>query len=97
MRQIHGTKAPDRFIQETEFKERVTEMLQAVASGESIAIIRNGRKVARLVPTEETFLDSEEERERRRQAVDKLLEARKGWKKVNASLEEILEWRYARE
>ena len=86
-----------RFIQEEEAKECFPELLEAVASGESIAIIRNGFKVAALVPTEETHLLSEEERERRREGVEKFLEARKGWKKANVTLEEILEWRYARE
>ena len=87
-----------RFIQEEEAKESFSELIEAVANGESIAIIRNGFKVAALVPTEETFLDSEEERERRRQTMERLLEARKGWGKTKkVSLEEILEWRYARE
>ena len=86
-----------RFVQEEEAKECFPELIEAVASGESIAIIRNGFKVAALVPTEETHLLSEEERERRRQGVEKFLEARKGWKKSNVTLEEILEWRYARE
>ena len=86
-----------RFVQEEEAKECFPELIEAVASGESIAIIRNGFKVAALVPTEETHLLSEEERELRRQGVEKFLEARKGWKKTKVTLEEILEWRYARE
>ena len=87
-----------RFIQEEEAKERFPELLEAVANGESIAIIRNGFKVAALVPTEETHLLSEEERERRKKVMEKLLEERKGWGKTKkVSLEEILEWRYARE
>ena len=86
-----------RFIQEEEAKERFPELLEAVASGESIAIIRNGFKVAALVPTEETHLLSEEERERRRQTMERLLEERKGWEKVNVSVEEFMDWRYARE
>lgn len=87
-----------RFIQEEEAKECFPELLEAVASGESVAIIRNGFKVAALVPTEETHLLSEEERERRREVMEKLLEERKGWGKTKkVSLEEILEWRYARE
>ncbi len=86
-----------RFIQEEEAKESFSELIEAVANGESIAIIRNGFKVAALVPTDETHLNSEEERERRRQGVEKFLEARKGWDKVNVSVEEFIEWRYARE
>lgn len=87
-----------RFIQEEEAKECFPELLEAVASGESIAIIRNGFKVAALVPTEETHLLSEEERERRKKVMEKLLEERKGWRETKkVSLEEILEWRHARE
>ena len=86
-----------RFIQEEEAKECFPELLEAVASGESIAIIRNGFKVAALVPTEETHLLSEEERERRRQVMEKLLKERKGWEKIDVSVEEFMEWRYARE
>lgn len=86
-----------RFIQEEEAKECFPELIEAVASGESIAIIRNGFKVAALVPTEETHLLSEEERERRKKVMEKLLEERKGWDKVNVSVEEFMEWRYARE
>ena len=86
-----------RFVQEEEAKECFPELIEAVASGESIAIIRNGFKVAALVPTEETHLLSEEERERRRQVMEKLLEERKGWEKIDVSVEEFMEWRYARE
>ncbi len=85
-----------REIQETEARERFTELLQDVECGESIAITRDGKKVAALVPVED---DSwKEYPELRRQAMEKLLEARKGWGKTKkVSLEEILEWRYARE
>ena len=86
-----------RFVQEEEAKECFPELLEAVANGESIAIIRNGFKVAALVPTEETHLLSEKERERRKKVMEKLLEERKGWDKVNVSVEEFMEWRYARE
>ena len=86
-----------RFVQEEEAKECFPELIEAVASGESIAIIRNGFNVAALGPTEETHLLSEEERERRRQVMEKLLEERKGWEKIDVSVEEFMEWRYARE
>ena len=86
-----------RFIQEKEAQERFPELLEAVASGESIAIIRNGFKVAALVPTEETFLNSEEERELRRQGVEKFLEWRRTRKPTGVTWEEAMEWRHARE
>ncbi len=84
-----------RKIQEEEAKKRLTELLDEVERGESIAITRDGKKFAALVPVEDdSWMDDPE---LRRQAVDRLLEARKGWKKANVTLEEILEWRYARE
>ena len=88
-----------RFIQEEEAKEALFRTARSCGERRiHRPIIRNGFKVAALVPTEETFLDSEEERELRRQTMERLLEARKGWGKTKkVSLEEILEWRYARE
>lgn len=86
-----------RFIQEEEAKECFPELIEAVASGESIAIIRNGIKVAALVPTEETHLFSEEERERRREGVEKFLEWKRTRKPTGITWEEAMEWRYARE
>ena len=83
-------------IQEEEAKERLTELLDDVERGESIAIIRDGKKFAAIIPVEDDLWM--EDPELRRQAMDKLLEARKGWGKTKkVSLEEILEWRYARE
>ena len=82
-------------FQEEEAKERLTELLDDVERGESIAIIRDGKKFAAIVPIED---DSwMEDPELRRQAVDRFKEARKGWGKVDASLDEILEWRHAQE
>ena len=84
-----------RKIQEEEAKERFAELLDDVERGESIAIIRDGKKFAAIIPVEDDLWM--EDPELRKQAVDRFIEARKGWGKVDASLEEILEWRYARE
>ena len=85
-----------REIQETEAKAQLTELLHEVEGGESIAIIRDGKKVAALVPVEqEDWIDnSEEARERRRKAVEEFMEARKKWKKVDVTLEELMDWRH---
>ena len=86
----------ERKIQEEEAKERLAELLDDVERGESIAIIRDGKKFAAIIPVEDDLWM--EDPELRRQAMEKLLEARKGWGKTKkVSLEEILEWRYARE
>ena len=84
-----------RKIQEEEAKERFTELLDDVERGESIAIIRDGKKFAAIIPVEDDLWM--EDPELRRQAVDRFREARKSWKTKKVSIEEILEWRYARE
>ena len=84
-----------RKIQEEEVKERLAELLDDVERGESIAIIRDGKKFAAIIPVEDDLWM--EDPDLRRQAVDRFREARKDWKTKKVSLEEILEWRYARE
>lgn len=84
-----------RKIQEEEVKERLAELLDDVERGESIAIIRDGKKFAAIIPVEDDLWM--EDPELRRQAVEGFREARKGWKTKKVSLEEILEWRHARE
>ena len=85
----------ERKIQEEEARERFTELLDDVERGESIAIIRDGKKFAAIIPVEDDLWM--EDPELRKQAVDRFKEARKSWKTKKVSLEEILEWRYARE
>lgn len=86
----------ERKIQEEEAKERFTELLDDVERGESVAIIRDGKKFAAIIPVEDDLWM--EDPELRKQKMEKLLEVRKGWGKTKkVSLEEILEWRYARE
>ena len=83
-----------RKIQEEEAKKRLAELLDDVERGESIAITRDGKKFAAIVPVED---DSwMEDPELRRRAVEAFREARKGWKTKKVSLDEILEWRHAR-
>ena len=84
-----------RKIQEEEAKERLAELLDDVERGESIAIIRDGKKFAAIIPVEDDLWMADPEL--RRQAMEKLLEARKGWEKIDVSVEEFMEWRYARE
>ena len=86
-----------RKIQEEEAKKRLTELLDEAERGESIAIMRNGKRVAKLVPVDEPALDSEEERELRRQGVERFLEWKRTRKPTGITWEEAMEWRYARE
>ena len=82
-----------RWIKEAEAKERFAELLEEVEQGETVAIVREGRKIAQIVPGGERE-DSDEERQRRKEAVDKFLEWRSKQPPTGITLEEILEWRH---
>ena len=77
-----------REVQATVAKARLAELLRDVERGESITITRNGKKVAVLVPIED------DERRRRRQAMDRFMEMRSKWKPTGMSREEILAARH---
>ena len=51
-----------REMQEAEAKDRLSESLVDVERGESIAIIRDGKKIAMLAPVEESPADWSPER-----------------------------------
>ena len=77
-----------REVQATVAKARLAELLRDVERGESITITRNGKKVAALVPIED------DEREQRRQAVERFKEARSKWKPIDISVDEFMAWRH---
>lgn len=77
-----------RKVHETEAKAQLADLIGDVENGEFIAITRNGKDVAALVPFDDA------ERERRRQGVESFLESRRKWKKVKVTTEEILAWRH---
>ena len=77
-----------REVQAAVVKARLSELLRDVERGESITITRNGRKVAALVPIED------DERKRRRQAMDRFMEMRSKWKPAGISVEEFMDWRH---
>ena len=77
-----------REVQATVAKARLSELLRDVERGESITITRNGKKVAALVPIED------EEREQRRQAVERFKEARSKWRSIDVSVDEFMAWRH---
>ncbi|MCY3758465.1 MAG: type II toxin-antitoxin system prevent-host-death family antitoxin [Acidobacteria bacterium] len=77
-----------RTIQATEAKANLAKFLRTVETGESIAITRHGRTVAHLVPAQD------HECVRRREAVERFLERRRGWRKIKMSTQEILATRH---
>ena len=77
-----------REVQATVAKARLAELLRDVERGESITITRNGKKVAALIPIED------DEKRRRRQAMDRFMQMRSKWKPTGMSREEILAARH---
>lgn len=75
-------------IAATEAKARLAELLRAVEAGDSFAITRHGKAIAHIVPVEN------DEKQARRQAVERFRKARKNWRKTDITLEELLEWRH---
>jgi prevent-host-death family protein len=74
-----------KHIQASEAKAKFSELLDQVEQGETIAITRHGRIVARITP------DEEAKRQRAREAIKSILELRKT--APGATVEEILQWR----
>ncbi|HEV7877890.1 type II toxin-antitoxin system prevent-host-death family antitoxin [Bradyrhizobium sp.] len=74
-----------KHIQASEAKAKFSELLDQVERGETIAITRHGRIVARITP------DEEAKRQRAREAIKDILELRKT--APGATVEEILQWR----
>ena len=73
-----------RRVQSTEAKARFAEFLRTAENGERIAISRNGRVVAYLVPAE----DAQEQA--CREGVARFRAAAAGWKPSGMTVEEIL-------
>ncbi len=77
-----------REVQAAVAESQFAALLRDVERGESIAITRNGEKVAELVPAEDAA------RERRERAMDRFMEMRSRWKPIGMSREEILAARH---
>ncbi len=73
-----------REIRTTEAKARLAELLRAVETGETVAITRRGKPVARLVPVPG----------RRKEAVARFRERRRRWRRIDVSTDEILAARH---
>ncbi len=77
-----------RQIQSTEAKARFAEFLRTAENGERIAISRNGKVVAYLVPA------GDAEREACSDGVARFRAAAAGWKPSRMTVEEILAARH---
>lgn len=74
-----------KHIQASEAKAKFAQLLDQVEQGETIVITRHGKVVAHLMP------DESARRERSREAIERIMAARKTAPSV--TVEEILEWR----
>ena len=73
-----------REVQVSTAKARFAELLRTVEYGETVAITRRGRAIARLTPIRD------QEATRRKEAVDRFRSARRRWRRVDMSTDEIL-------
>ena len=90
-----------REISESEAKTRLLELLAAAEQGETVAITRDGRAVARIVPATEPasmppapqpWGKIPEDYETRRRMVEDFRRQRAQWEPIAATLEEMVEW-----
>lgn len=72
-----------KIVQAAEAKAKFSALLSDVERGESIAITRHGRTVARLVP-------EESEAERRKNAVQAILDYKNSGRKFGITVDDIL-------
>ncbi len=79
-----------RAIESTEAEARFDELLDGVLSGEAVAITRDGKVVAHLIPVR----DEDEEQAARTAAVERLLEFRRQLAPTGMTDEEILAARH---
>ena len=75
-------------VQATEAKAHLAELLNLVMRGQTIAITRQGRRIAHLVPA-----DAQDE-DLRREAVSRFRSRRGQWSKAGMGVDEILSARH---
>lgn len=73
-----------RNVSRTEAEANLAELLRAVEHGETVAITRDGRAIAHLVPARR------QDREARRLAVESFRKRRRQWRRVRMTSEEIV-------
>jgi prevent-host-death family protein len=84
----HGTRP--REIPASEAKAHLSELLDAVERGETIAITRHGRRIARIVP------EADSRRQEIKQAIENMKQLAKDRRAKfgPVTIEEILAWRH---
>ena len=88
----------EREVSLSEAQERLPELLREIERGDTLAITKNGKQVARLTPPEPNGakLEREETPEealaRRTAAVEEFLRESDKWEPIPVTVDEILEW-----
>ena len=85
-----------REIKDTVAEDCLPQLLVLVEQGEAIAIIRDGKAVAHLVPagSEEGLPEEDvETRKRRKAAAENFIQWREQQTPLSPALQEILDWR----
>lgn len=77
-----------RHISTTELKAKLSEILGDVERGDVIEVTRHGKTIARIEPA------NDDERERRRKAVEAIRELKRTGRRTGITIEEILAWRH---
>ena len=76
-----------RTVQAAEAETHLAELLREVEEGESVAIARDGKAVAHLVP-----VSPEKDAGSRREAVEEFMRRQAGWEPARITAEEIVAW-----
>ena len=76
-----------RTVQAAEAETHLAELLREVEAGESVAIARNGKAVAHLVP-----VSPEKDARARKEAVEEFMRQQAEWAPARVTAEEIVAW-----
>ena len=88
----------EREVSLSEAQERLPELLREIERGDTLAITRNGKQVARLAPPEPNGANLEGEQTpeealaRRTADVEEFLRESDKWEPIPVTVDEILEW-----
>ena len=88
----------DREVSVAEAQERLSELVDDAERGETLAITRDGREVARLTPpasngaTTNPGDTADDARAQRKAIVEEVMRERDSWEPIPATLDEIREW-----
>ena len=81
-----------------EAQKRLPDLVDEAERGETLAITRNGREVARLTPplpngtTSNADNIAEDERAQRKAIVEEFMRESDNWEPIPVTVDEILEW-----